>query len=771
MSLSALPDLVLRHIFAMLCEIDAPAFAVGALTIEARPVRFDRCVSLAQTCRRLARAWRAFTLGRVIDHMCAVARGTQLLHTVRILFFDPTVRRELLAQPERVLDLLALTTENLASSDATPQHCVAQALRTWFGGRIPLRKSVMVLCARSGVFDDCVPGLRTASVDDLCVFGAQIAAAAWSDRDSLRASLDCIDEAFPANFRSRTEPRTGEELHAAIVGYLESGDASLVRDVFVCTPEMFGSTYDQARIARYSATDGLMAERSIRFDRVALRLRRAQALFDSRSFDSSFGYPSALFAPVLSEKSASAAQHTDEFDRALRAVREAPERVAACTLFRQFARFLHLYTKRRSVRLPHTAEPGSIVRADARLLRDSPSGARLLTGRSRFYQLFGIKMSDQGVLSAADVLVHTVGVRADGPVTAERLESVLAHSSDWMVPATDQQRVVELYDAERRVAVDQRDTVLPVEHRGAAALWSLFEDCLVGASASRVSYAVIEPPADMHLPPITVARGRRRGSGLEVRVPVAAPTHRMSAVDMARLPPRRRLEAFVAADQATGKRRRTADSSAAAPTKRGRAAETTDGSFQVRIDSDPFERGNPAGCLVSDEYGPVSTQRSSVSLSAALFGSAVHGPDAAKLEAPSRRSKAIAGIERTMFKSAPSVWFGWRPCARDYDRVVSWTADRQQRAKQTEALVDLRADVINSRSFGWQPLCGERAWCNRFYYSSLARDSVRAARLADVRPLFRPLSARFSHFVDWLAAHPDPHAALRAMSTVRGGGQ
>lgn len=513
MSLAVLPHELCVLLFVELSGILREPFAVDDQVVDTampEPLDFSVCSLLARTNKRFNDAWRVFHMRYMMAHMCAVVRGCQIRHIVNSLLFAPgaapvPMRGASCAGELDQMCELATRVGRLCELPDVPE------VRAVFTDRRCIRESLR-FASREAVFMHNMSWRVSGEI------GFYAAAHLFAGAKCLKYSITIMAQQFAPliNFAARTAPDAALDNRYV----LQMG-------LFLQTPQLLfrstSSTFPELDLPRSTALPdcAIALNRQLAFVRSAL------------THPSLLCLPSILFSAELRAHSAVAcAQSTSTAPllyEAIDRVRGTEQRARATVAYMHYLALLHYFcgSRRNLVSEPvvRVARPGLGCHGPTAAVRSFVSG--LMLGARGFRMKYGIKVSDEGVVSAADTVLQTIGDRAyedsDVPwwrgVTTPRaidrarrhvlrMQNTLLGDPLWAIAATDMQRLAELYDAETRRYTISGDTVFSREHRGMAALWQHLNECCAAAGASKMSIT-LENTGDPTIPPLKLFQFER----------------------------------------------------------------------------------------------------------------------------------------------------------------------------------------------------------------------------------------------------------------------
>lgn len=140
--------------------------------------------------------------------------------------------------------------------------------------------------------------------------------------------------------------------------------------------------------------------------------------------------------------------------------------------------------------------------------------------RRRLTSKFGIKLSDRGIVSAADAILHGYAFSNDSfasfEETALQLQSRLQVAAEWTHLAIAHQRCVEFERIQRGQQSVDLDHVFDWHHRGVRAIWERLATIDAGGAL------LINDDSELALPLLLV---RRSETGLDIGVQNPRPEH------------------------------------------------------------------------------------------------------------------------------------------------------------------------------------------------------------------------------------------------------
>lgn len=726
--LSNTPLLIAEHVFLMLSELHSTIWKAefkGAHVHihEPRRIVLGNCAALARASKHWNHAWREFVMTHVVDHLAAIVRGSQLRYFINCLNKSMRATDEMnhvsaddiidlgCQYARRAGDLCRLPSMDAADAWLTERRCIAESLRDGIIGSHGLRVGAGEdeFYAKSSLITDTSVVSHTKHTLDSCVKG-------YPFFFNVGIFLSTIEPFAIGDMQTPIDEKYNLELGlAAVVPVKTHFDA--LRDAF---PEVLGANALRNRSLTLSYTTMLRMIRAGLSDlRDAPGGAREQALC----------LPAQLYAPDLLRCNISecmaAADKTNALHAALRAThgtRAATRRTMTFILFKKLAhRMLYAIPRAKSIAIERPGLGSSAFSAKA------IQALETISWHVRWmHNTFGIKLSDTGVISAADVVLHTfdanfyrqprdwlqseasvlsLGAQRQLRRLLNQLQAALVDNCNWCEHATHHQRLRELYVAEKNAYELPIDKVFGVEHTGIVSLWNYMGERCRANNASQLKF-IIENSSEKMLPPLIIEQ--HRGS-----LRISATEERGGHVV------RRRIVSNKERIQ-----------SALRQQELSRSNDDDDGDENVLLDelwhaeywistrSDPYDRQRSAKHSVN-EYGKQN------------------------------QTKLVAGIcfnQLGDVGSAPQrnefVVF-WQDGAYDYDRPMQYGPSD-------------KSDV---------------ALRSKRYYRTLVLDSANAIRMLDARAMFQPLVMRFTRMLDNLAAvneREQRHAIIASMCHMRG---
>ena len=544
------PPFTLKH--QRLRKVAEEKWTIEAANVEPVPVDYHSCQALGRTCKRFNHAWRVFQMRHTLDHVAAVVRGHQLRNWFRCILDSPRtlerMRTECGGVNEDLFDRMCLAANRFGplcvinsrkkgDSLYTDRRCVAEAIRS---DRLLYNKprhsgdhAETMFCLESGLFfdqalttsDDVTLNWSRANLRDVelpaSFFGAVDVFFQTIDLDLVL--LDGVDAPLKNSYFQPRGSRTR---------LLSFPMAQAVCEAFPALRDWFGvlsrRTYDGR---------GLLLPDIVVLLQDALFDTGDDAAFDFCTYEHSLCLPPELFVPALLEKHGTECIDDGlhrELGAAIAATHGTPKATRRTMTFLLFHMILAIVYHRPAVRPLAIINNPSNMNNNLRILTLAEDAIKNVCWRAgELAASYGIKLSDHGILSAADVILQVFDPRihrsrgqpawraaiACGPdepigrsLTARlRRDFESMHASligakgmeTWSVRAACSQRKSMLYwPGAARYAL-ATDVAFPPAHRGVARLWAYMDSICKTHNARSLTF-MIRGTGDNSLPPLLI---------------------------------------------------------------------------------------------------------------------------------------------------------------------------------------------------------------------------------------------------------------------------
>lgn len=466
--------------FVHLSQIGTPPFSfkrVGAdYQLVARRICYGHCSALSRTNRKWNFAWRTFIVTYVFNHLAAIIRGLELRNYIaRRTDFECAPSTTALNDHCTAARRAGLPTTSTRESDVvkySDAHCIAEALRyatltTYY----KLTRAELSYYRAAGLFDShCI-----------------------------------VVPLFSMIERTST-------VNVATHGRSFFANGQWPTEAFV------------ARLSRPLLRWHSQQER-VEYSEILSQVRRECGELALRDWNTTLHLPTSLFARELLQHSLCECVSNQSYlplvNVAIRDAFGSPADLRRTEAFVLAYRLLHIfftsqcnfavdeYDDHTFASVSHNMRLGEHLES----LFHSAAGVGLH---------FGIKLSDCGIVSAADTILHCAIADSLGIGGADVLNEyatscarMLYADCDWVHAASAHQNLVELHDSVLQRSVPIADAKFLASHLGAQAVWQFLDRDLADASQATLNVA--------DQPPISIVRKVRRGMTV---ITLSAPSSR-----------------------------------------------------------------------------------------------------------------------------------------------------------------------------------------------------------------------------------------------------